>query len=212
MRGKGHRGEAPAVPFGITPAYAGKRARKFFEWWVLKDHPRLCGEKFQKNRRSPCYKGSPPPMRGKALSTSASCSAMRITPAYAGKSRVPPFRVLQRQDHPRLCGEKGLGDKIRPLRLGITPAYAGKSIKGSPATHGGGDHPRLCGEKCGSLGHPAKVREDHPRLCGEKSGCRCPLDSRQGSPPPMRGKVQQLPDRFRFLGITPAYAGKRFQK
>ena len=24
----------------------------------------------------------------------------------------------------------------------------------------------------------------------------------------MRGKVQQLPDRFRFLGITPAYAGK----
>ena len=24
MRGKGHRGEVPAVPFGITPAYAGK--------------------------------------------------------------------------------------------------------------------------------------------------------------------------------------------
>ena len=24
----------------------------------------------------------------------------------------------------------------------------------------------------------------------------------------MRGKVQQFPDRFRFLGITPAYAGK----
>ena len=24
----------------------------------------------------------------------------------------------------------------------------------------------------------------------------------------MRGKVQQLPDCFRFLGITPAYAGK----
>ena len=50
--------------------------------------------------------------------------------------------------------------------------------------------------------------EDHPRLCGEKSDMLEKITWNLGSPPPMRGKVQQLPDRFRFLGITPAYAGK----
>ena len=71
--------------------------------------------------------------------------------------------------------------------LWITPAYAGKrALRAS--------------WKC--------LLEDHPRLCGEKFGCRCPLDSRQGSPPPMRGKVSgELLDINQY-GITPAYAGK----
>ncbi len=49
---------------------------------------------------------------------------------------------------------------------------------------------------------------DHPRLCGEKCTASAMSRIKSGSPPPMRGKVQQFPDRFRFLGITPAYAGK----
>ena len=70
---------------------------------------------------------------------------------------------------------------------GITPAYAGKRI---PCPRS-----RSC-------------EQDHPRLCGEKSECRCPLDSRQGSPPPMRGKAHGCHLFPPLFWITPAYAGK----
>ena len=45
-------------------------------------------------------------MRGKAVLLSKSVNAVRITPAYAGKSvsKCNVFRITQ--DHPRLCGEK----------------------------------------------------------------------------------------------------------
>ena len=54
----------------------------------------------------------------------------------------------------------------------ITPAYAGKS---NP-----------------SLGI-IKKWEDHPRLCGEKVSVSPHVSEIEGSPPPMRGKVHQIP-------------------
>ena len=73
-------------------------------------------------------------------------TAIRITPAYAGKSSRLPSSKHPPRDHPRLCGEKlsGLffivlikgspppmrGKAQRPYKphgaRGITPAYAGK--------------------------------------------------------------------------------------
>ena len=86
MRGKGHRGEAPAVPFGITPAYAGKsRKLEYFSVGIW-DHPRLCGEKCSNENRRKNMIGSPPPMRGKASKYKQFVKNKRITPAYAGKS------------------------------------------------------------------------------------------------------------------------------
>ena len=65
------RGKVPASPpvrnaSGITPAYAGKSS--FFQCYscIIKDHPRLCGEKLHKRHFFHTCKGSPPPMRGKA--------------------------------------------------------------------------------------------------------------------------------------------------
>ena len=69
----------------------------------------------------------------------------------------------------------------------ITPAYAGKS-------NSGGDD--LC---------PV---QDHPRLCGEKTHPTHTAHTKGGSPPPMRGKGRQHCSGSRYLGITPAYAGK----
>ena len=45
-------------------------------------------------------------MRGKALRGSKKSRRIRITPAYAGKSR--PLQTAKKGywDHPRLCGEK----------------------------------------------------------------------------------------------------------
>ena len=185
----------------------GKAPSSFFSSNSIKDHPRLCGEKHNKNKPQIAHLGSPPPMRGKVFLPDQTSDPKRITPAYAGKSAKERKRFSREKDHPRLCGEKlellfrsfsFLGSpppmrgkvvdhKDEVLAAGITPAYAGKSrrsLKTRPATW---DHPRLCGEKS-----PAVV---------------IPIIS-LGSPPPMRGKVFRIRQRFFVHRIPPAYAGK----
>ena len=116
-----------------------------------------------------------------------------------------------RRDHPRVCGEKksfqthGVFLPGSPPRMrgkanavnhrvivdGITPAYAGKSHV-------------FVSEKL--------VPEDHPRVCGEKEPIRTVTTFNAGSPPRMRGKECDKPDLFFWIGITPAYAGKRLKR
>ena len=72
---------------------------------------------------------------------------------------------------------------------GITPAYAGKSF---------------------CLFLLILHNRDHPRVCGEKSTAIGKVRSKRGSPPRMRGKAHALKKRTLPVGITPAYAGKRF--
>ena len=50
--------------------------------------------------------------------------------------------------------------------------------------------------------------QDHPRLCGEKQRSIVQRARSPGSPPPMRGKVQEHIRYAKFARITPAYAGK----
>ena len=91
----------------------------------------------------------------------------RITPACAGKSWYELGGLLSRRDHPRVCGEKSVVERVAPLRLGspprvrgkvrdvllsigiirITPACAGKRHPQGGRVHGSEDHPRVCGEK-----------------------------------------------------------------
>ena len=70
----------------ITPAYAGKRVIFCSFDSICQDHPRLCGEKIFHALHLLSAIGSPPPMRGKALSLPQNGHGSRITPAYAGKS------------------------------------------------------------------------------------------------------------------------------
>ena len=151
--------------------------------------------------------GSPPHTRGKGLNGINGILHIRITPAYAGKSRRTVYPLRRRKDHPRIRGEKtgssnriispsgspphtrGKASPARTVKVlcGITPAYAGKSD---------------------GRGENRGRRQDHPRIRGEKP-IALELDvSISGSPPHTRGKVvlnAHVPVR---LGITPAYAGK----
>ena len=151
----------------ITPAYAGKSILigygKFFLW----DHPRLCGEKQNGFPLAVGGVGSPPPMRGKEWTFQRSHGRCRITPAYAGKSKIVQHFGVTTEDHPRLCGEKQfirhpleheLGSpppmrgKVQRKLVNFTmhripPAYAGKRIPIVFTSLSLKDHPRLCGEK-----------------------------------------------------------------
>ena len=67
MRGKDLCTAKAQMRHRITPAYAGKRlAFTIFEF-TERDHPRLCGEKRGKLEEKSTLQGSPPPMRGKAI-------------------------------------------------------------------------------------------------------------------------------------------------
>ena len=85
---------------------------------------------------------------------------------------------------------KGADHLRSEVCLGITPACAGKSLLARTSSACPWDHPRVCGEKRQNLG---------------------PHTARKGSPPRMRGKVNQYVHDELRLGITPACAGKRRQ-
>ena len=90
----------------ITPAHAGKSVRPFHRRTSRQDHPRPCGEKAATGANIAMSGGSPPPMRGKAVSDGSRYPTDGITPAHAGKRRIIPMYTRYSWDHPRPCGEK----------------------------------------------------------------------------------------------------------
>ena len=85
------RGKVGAQDFlglhgGITPAWAGKRDKPALILRVVKDHPRVGGEKWLWLMLLPWLWGSPPHGRGKGIKPCYHRVAMGITPAWAGKS------------------------------------------------------------------------------------------------------------------------------
>ena len=85
MRGKATRSCFWQLLRGITPAYAGKSTPSRCSWACIRDHPRVCGEKFFHVQVSLLSSGSPPRMRGKGPDLPPDVAAHGITPAYAGK-------------------------------------------------------------------------------------------------------------------------------
>ena len=176
MRGKVAHSPVRAEGVGITPAYAGKSRWKNTAALSSRDHPRICGEKLYDRFGKPRRLGSPPHMRGKALSVLHRALLCRITPAYAGKSSMPFSPPPDGRDHPRICGEKaslmwpkgphrGSPPHMRGKVTGrvdtadanrITPAYAGKSVYAIAHRDEIADHPRICGEK-----HKRTVAQHH---------------------------------------------------
>ena len=126
MRGKVLNLSVADFPFGITPAYAGKSRKASSRDSVMRDHPRLCGEKFNFRKVRFLYEGSPPPMRGKAFIDRIQIFKARITPAYAGKSVPLHGSDFQNTDHPRLCGEKTRTGTRNLIAAGSPPPMRGK--------------------------------------------------------------------------------------
>ena len=94
------------LAFRITPAYAGKRNWHLLNWHLLKDHPRIRGKKNNHLRVGAKSLGSPPHTREKVSYRTTTPTALRITPAYAGKSLCSLCSLCSLWDHPRIRGKK----------------------------------------------------------------------------------------------------------
>ena len=149
VRGKGGFRTESWNDAGITPACAGKSDSGLQSCSLLRDHPRVCGEKSYCSILARNSLGSPPRVRGKVKIWLLANAFDRITPACAGKRRTKRRCPALARDHPRVCGEKkgnsgrnqedrGSPPRVRgkaatlPMTntaLGITPACAGKSLQ-----------------------------------------------------------------------------------
>ena len=187
MRGKVLCAALSVNLFRITPAYAGKSLRLLGFPRSSQDHPRICGEKLMNISTPTALQGSPPRMRGKAGIAAGTCRAVRITPAYAGKSLHGKGRGGAAGDHPRICGEKRQKFLHEVNKMGSPPHMRGKDSENRFAENPQGITPAYAGKRlrksvCG------KSARDHPRICGEKLLIPRYASVIWGSPPHMRGK------------------------
>ena len=147
MRGKAfhrfwhHRGQ------GITPAYAGKRRRRWASGSQDRDHPCVCGEKSANPKVRDTMEGASPRMRGKGMDGAVGIIVGGITPAYAGKRAPALCRPPCRRDHPRVCGEKDSRLTLSVVVAGSPPRMRGKASGWQAVRSRPRDHPRVCGEK-----------------------------------------------------------------
>ena len=152
--------------YGIIPAYAGNTAQGKLSHADVWDHPRVCGEHMPKASGVNVASGSSPRMRGTHGFHAGLAQVFGIIPAYAGNTPPCPGRAAIHWDHPRVCGEHTLSNRISSgLRgssprmrgtpiggarwrntNGIIPAYAGNTRTSNHRTCGAWDHPRVCGE------------------------------------------------------------------
>ena len=129
----------------ITPAYAGTTSGCSDGEALEEDHPRLRGNHQNPLPTSCWMAGSPPLTREPRLTGKVKNLCDRITPAYAGTTKMKVAKIGNQKDHPRLrgnhrfllihsfpvIGSPPLTREPRPvLNLNvacfrITPAYAG---------------------------------------------------------------------------------------
>ena len=156
----------------------------------------------------PSVSAKPPRMRGKDGRELPPAINHGITPALAGKRRTRLRPSEKAGDHPRACGEKYAVNAPDGDVKGSPPHLRGKVGQGLRLAALPRITPAHTGKRNGRLQRPDRSR-DHPRTCGEKNNLRQAFAVQQGSPPHMRGKVDDGRQNVKDFGITPAHAGKR---
>ena len=208
------RGKLGMAGFGIdtsriTPADAGKTSPRKCEHVQTQDHPRGCGENFDRINRSASVAGSPPRMRGKRRETCHSLHVLGITPADAGKTRLCGGLSARPEDHPRGCGENRVYPHLTCGSGGSPPRMRGKLTSPMPCSTCDRITPADAG-KTFTAAKRTRFEQDHPRGCGENDVRLRKFDPVPGSPPRMRGKPSSPGAKSPPRGITPADAGKTF--
>ena len=191
---------------GTTPACAGSTWSGAAISSPPRDHPRLRGEHYRRNRTGPDAAGPPPPARG-ARSTAAPPSlAGGTTPACAGSTSSTARTPRSSRDHPRLRGEhpsmhafwSGCMGPPPPARGARGPRRRGLPAHGTTPACAGSTSAPWCS---------TWPRRDHPRLRGEHLTPEHFHKLTEGPPPPARGAPVGGRVWVDMEGTTPACAG-----
>ena len=191
----------------ITPAQAGKSPGSASGWPRRRDHPRVGGEKILLHLAVHGCLGSPPRGRGKVLLLRIVRIAVRITPAWAGKSTIGQKFPQSEWDHPRAGGEKEMELPYHESAWGSPPRGRGKGEQKLLLFQPRRITPAWAGKRLQKLSFGLSAR-DHPRVGGEKQNGQPGNDSDSGSPPHRRGKACPCTPQAGYSRITPAWAGK----
>ena len=207
VRGKHGTIKETEVKSRITPACAGKTEGGSFSSSPKKDHPRVCGENEGRHACQVFWIGSPPRVRGKLLPRHHLAAAGGITPACAGKTCAAKHFAVQREDHPRVCGENSLFSSLFSGSKGSPPRVRGKPFARFSPPLFSRITPACAGKTLASVRQILFTR-DHPRVCGENYNEYYGNIRTTGSPPRVRGKPHSTRRGVSGKRITPACAGK----
>ena len=166
------------------------------------------GEKGNLSKHFKAKEGSPPRGRGKVYLSPQLGAGDGITPAWAGKSCPHIHKRGVVWDHPRVGGEKGAPALWALCCRGSPPRGRGKVVKEDFFSIVTRITPAWAG-KSGRCLPVNRFHEDHPRVGGEKQTRPPSSWPSTGSPPRGRGKAAIERVWKQWLGITPAWAGKR---
>ena len=132
------------------------------------DHPRSCGANPVHLQQSLHVIGSSPLVRGQRIRRCRSSLKLRIIPARAGPTSLPPLVIAMLADHPRSCGANGSALMSGQTRPGSSPL-----VRGQPGRRPQRRHPRrIIPARAGPTlkqGVNYSIRTDHPRSCGANS-------------------------------------------
>ena len=166
------------------------------------------GEEPKGSQTVPFARGLPPRGRGRGGNQQTALSAMRITPAWAGKRAAQGADAAPQRDYPRVGGEEMSTSRRATPVMGLPPRGRGRACCSAPVAEGSRITPAWAGKS-----HPPAARlsrtADYPRVGGEEPGDSFKCDVNVGLPPRGRGRVDMSNYIFYSNWITPAWAGKR---
>ena len=190
----------------IIPAHAGNTSNGGLGLAGAADHPRACGEHCLNLPRRQPANGSSPRMRGTLHYDGTISDGLRIIPAHAGNTHLPPRRSSASADHPRACGEHLDDDDLDILDVGSSPRMRGTHAPLLIGECDGRIIPAHAGNTLGDSGHAGAI-SDHPRACGEHSRkrwrpdrCRRIIPAHAGNTPDLSPPGRRRPDHPRACG------------
>ena len=133
-------------------------------------------------------------------------SFVRITPAYAGTTRIQLQALRQSQDHPRIRGNHPILTLLLIEQQGSPPHTREPHDNTAITTNFERITPAYAGTTKNSI-QQAPVVEDHPRIRGNHFVVVASVLAELGSPPHTREPQRKAYRRIHKRRITPAYAG-----
>ena len=109
----------------IIPAGAGSTSGPRRPPRTKADHPRRCGEHFERHVRIVNFRGSSPQVRGARTDLADILDQLGIIPAGAGSTGTSPIWPRPPRDHPRRCGEHARGASSAIRLSGSSPQVRG---------------------------------------------------------------------------------------